>query len=191
MFRFDSTVYGPALAAVLPERLNDLGPGSPTQSMAETLRALSPERAFGDRAIRNRDMAYSCLAGLWLYHDFLEESHRISQSIHTPTGSYWHGLMHRREPDDDNSKYWFRRVGRHPVFEALAPAATALVDEFHVPQGARSVLCTPDWNPFQFIDIIASCRGDGSATEQLCRRIQQCEWQLLFDYCYRQAVGRS
>ena len=49
-------------------------------------------------------MASACLAGLWLYHDYLDESHAVSQSIHTPAGSYWHGLMHRREPDFANPK---------------------------------------------------------------------------------------
>ena len=44
-------------------------------------------------------MAACCLCGLWLLHDFLDESHSLSQEITTDTGSYWHGIMHRREPD--------------------------------------------------------------------------------------------
>src|SRR5438874_740571 len=80
-------------------------------------------RAFPPSAVRDQDMAAACLAGLWLYHDFLDEAHRISQELDTTTGSYWHGLVHRREPDFSNAKYWFRRVGDHAIFPALQAAA--------------------------------------------------------------------
>ena len=45
--------------------------------------------------IARRDEASGLLAGLWLYFDWLDESHRISQSIDTPTGSFWHESLHR------------------------------------------------------------------------------------------------
>ncbi|MCA9010767.1 MAG: hypothetical protein KDB01_13545, partial [Planctomycetaceae bacterium] len=63
-------------------------------------------------------------AGTLLLWDFLDESHTISQSMEgkgTPrTADYWHGIMHRREPDPGNAAYWFRRVGKHPAFMSLA-----------------------------------------------------------------------
>src|SRR5690606_38969416 len=45
-------------------------------------------------------------AGLWLYIDELDRSHVVSQTIDDATGSYWHGIMHRREGDFGNSHYW-------------------------------------------------------------------------------------
>ena len=133
----------------------------------------------------------ACLAGLWLYHDFLDESHTISQDLDGPTGSYWHGLMHRREPDYGNAAYWFRRVGSHPVFTSLAREAGRLVSEN--PTGPETAFLGRGgaWDPFAFIDLCASAARQQSANETLCRRIQQREWELLFDYCYRQAVGQS
>ena len=68
----------------------------------------SRREAFRSFRLAILDMAQACLAGLWLYHDFLDESHSISQEIATSTGSFWHGIMHRREPDPSNAKYWFR-----------------------------------------------------------------------------------
>jgi hypothetical protein len=65
------------------------------------------------------DAASSLLSGLWLWHDFLDESHGISQSIHSATGSYWHAVMHRREGDFGNSKYWYARCKNHPAHERI------------------------------------------------------------------------
>jgi hypothetical protein len=44
--------------------------------------------------IKSHDAASAMLAGLWLWHDSLEESHNISQSLHTVTGSFWHAHLH-------------------------------------------------------------------------------------------------
>ncbi|HXG09985.1 MAG TPA: hypothetical protein VNK04_09365 [Gemmataceae bacterium] len=180
MSDFDPNAYGPVLAELLRERrLHPLGPGQPNQAARPLLESLSMEKALAPRPIRDSHMAAACHAGLWLYHDFLDESHIISQGIPTTTGSYWHGIMHRREPDPSNAAYWFRRVGDHPIFEALAGEARALGLRLH----------SDHWDPFEFIDLCEKHRGTGSPEEMTLRRVQQREWELLFDWCFRQAVG--
>src|SRR5262249_40608970 len=92
-----------------------LGAGSPNRAAGDRLRGVNPADVFAPVAIRDDDMAKACLAGLWIRFDFLDESHTLSQEIETPTGSFWHAIMHRREGDFGNSKYWWRRVGKHPA----------------------------------------------------------------------------
>jgi hypothetical protein len=176
---FDPSAYGPTVADLLAaERLAPLGPGVPNAAARSTLAALDVDRALAPQPVRDRDMARACLAGLWLHHDCLGESHAISQEIDTATGSYWHGLMHRREPDASNATYWFRRVGEHPIFDPLAREAQAL--------GLR--LDSTGWNPFAFIHLCEKHRDTRSPEEDLLRRVQQREWQLLFEWCYRHAT---
>jgi hypothetical protein len=186
---FDPNGYSPAVAELLrEERLAPLGPGSPNRAVRPRLEALTVERAFAPHPVRDRDMAAACLAGLWLYHDFLDESHTISQDIHTPTGSYWHGVMHRREPDFGNAKYWFRRVGQHPVFEPLRLAAAELAAK---EQAAPTFLTEQaSWDPLAFIDLCEEA-GGRKGVEMLCRQIQQREWELLFAHSYGAATGNS
>jgi hypothetical protein len=187
---FDSNAYGAHFTPLLAEaRLNELGPGRPHAEAGPMLKALTAAQAFEPHAIKDRHMANACLAGIWLYHDYLDESHALSQSIPTSTGSYWHAIMHRREPDSWNSKYWLDRVGRHPVFPALREAARTLAaGEASLPE-TRFIVEQSPWDPYRFVDLCEACRTGKSTAEALCRQIQLEEWRLLFDFCYRQAIG--
>jgi hypothetical protein len=189
MTAFDPASYGPVICSILGEpRLMPLGPGNPNVKVKHLLQTLTVEQAFGGQTIREQDMAKCCLAGLWLYHDFLDESHTLSQEIHTTSGSYWHGIMHRREPDYSNAKYWFRRVGDHPIFVSLvADAKEIAADDPAEP--AKFLTRLSAWDPFAFIDLCE--KAVGSSLEMLCRRIQQREWELLFDFCYRKEIGKE
>jgi hypothetical protein len=100
------------------------------------------------------------LAGLWLWHDGLEESHRISQNLHDATGSFWHAIMHRREGDFSNSKYWYARCAGHPVRTSSGVDSVALVDL------VEEVHQSPD-HP-KYAAAVA---------------LQKQEWNALFDYC--------
>ena len=188
MARFDPARYAAPVAALLGEpRLMALDRGQPNRAAFDLLSGLDETRLCGGQPVRQREMARACLAGLWLYHGFLDESHRISQSLHGREGSYWHGVMHRREGDFANAKYWFRRTGPHPIHEGLSLSARALERE----TGANAALFASSgtWDPAVFVELCAAaCAGENGAAE-LCRKIQAREWQLLFDYCYRRAAG--
>lgn len=184
----DPTAYGPVFAELLyQDRLPELGPGSPNLHAQGQLEAITVDKAFAHAEVRDQSMADCCLAGIWLYHDFLDQSHKISHEVDTITGSYWHGLMHRREPDYPNAKYWFRRVGEHPIFAELASQARSAADEDAQPSAAF-LREQSAWDPFAFIDLCEAAANGGDPSATLCRRIQQREWELLFDYCYRLAV---
>jgi hypothetical protein len=101
---FDPTEYGPALGPLLTgSRLNPLDAGRPDPAARPGLDALTDD-AFRPRQVSDRGMAAACRAGLWLLHNYIGDAHSISQELDTPEGSYWHALVHRREPDFANAK---------------------------------------------------------------------------------------
>lgn len=127
--------------------------------------------------------ANAALSGLWLYFSCFEESHSIAQDIETPEGSFWHGILHRQEPDAGNAAYWFRRVGSHPTFPELRDAVEEIIRAHGHPTNLK---LTASWDPFAFIDFCEQARRrPGSEEERAAREIQRAEWQILFDYCAR------
>lgn len=125
----------------------------------------------------------AALAGLWVYFSCFDEAHAIAQDLPSVEGSFWHGILHRQEPDPVNASYWFRRVGNHPVFPQLRAEIAAVLARASQPVNLQ---LQREWDPFAFIEFCESARKrPGSTDEQIAREIQLVEWQLLFDYCAR------
>ena len=75
-----------------------------------------------------------------------------------------------------NAKYWFGVTRFHPVFELLQLFAA----ERGVGDAARG------WDPFHFIDLCAkSVKNREKEMLEVCQAVQEREWELLFEHCYR------
>jgi hypothetical protein len=162
---FDSHAYGEEVARILALD----GDGERLMPLA-ALECSSPDA----RELLNHSHLPTLLrAGLYLYFSCWKEAHELVDDLETPDGCYWHAIVHRQEPDPGNSGYWFRRVGRHPIFPALRARAA----EIGVDLG-------PEWDPIGFIEYCEKARTQpGSDAERRAREVQRAEWQLLFDHC--------
>jgi hypothetical protein len=139
--------------------------GAIDAALSTRLRTLDLAAACAPAVIRDPEAVRACMAGLWLLANDLDRSHKISQELGTPEGSLWHGIMHRREGDYANAKYWFRRAGRHPVYGQIAP----------------------DWDAMAFVDQVEACVTRGVGDRQELVRWQQREWECLFEHCWKLA----
>ena len=187
---FDPGAYGPVVAGVLDGAASmPLDPGRPDAAAGERLRGVAASELFSGTTPQDDDFARCCLSALWLRQGFLDESHRISQGIGTPEGSYWHGVMHRREGDYGNARYWFRNAGDLPVFERLRETARAIAGRRSEP-AVRAMADRAVWDPAAFVDACELAVIQGQPEDPLWCAVQQAEWELLFDYCWQGAVGR-
>lgn len=131
-------------------------------------------------------MAEACLSGLWLLYNYLDQSHTISQDLPSSTGSYWHAIMHRREPDYSNAKYWFRRAGHHPAMDTLAEEASALAAGVDLDRYTQ-FLAAPQWDAMAMVDACEAAAQGKCPQVELLQKVAQAEWKTLFDDCYRRA----
>jgi hypothetical protein len=153
-----------------------------------------PIRHFVFSHPRNGPDATALQAGLLLVVDDLHGSHELSQNIEGEglhhAGDYWHAIMHRREPDYGNSKYWFRRVGSQPLFPKLAEIATAILKNCSVSEATDWLhkLTRHGWDAMAFVDLCEQCsRCEDSPLGIATRRIQWMEMLLLLDQTCRDA----
>ena len=152
--------------------------GSGSNDAQPILAGLSTGDVFGVPVVRNDDEARCALAALWLWHDHLDRAHTIVQAIDTPSGSWWHAIMHRREGDFGNSSYWYARAAGHPAimeFERVGrdglreTKADSIVDLAH-----RAHALSAD---------------DPIRTRAI--ELQRLEWRVLFEHACRAATSRA
>ncbi|RKU13941.1 hypothetical protein C6502_01985 [Candidatus Poribacteria bacterium] len=197
-----SLEYSSTIASIVQklETRDPLPPLAPSQEwdseLTHRIEGLSLETLFDGQSVKGSTMGYAMQSGLLLWNDALDASHTISQGIESGTGSYWHGIMHRREPDYSNGKYWFRRVGVHPTFPALRGRALALLQSGSIKSDSLAdyvdaIEGRENWDAFRFVDWCQAADEDRStpeAVKSFLQVVQVEEIKLLLDYSYQQAL---
>ncbi len=131
----------------------------PKRAAAEEHCRLAADAVVSDAVRARQELA----AGIWLYVDDLERSHEVSQGIASASGSFWHAIMHRREGDFGNSKYWLRRAAPHPAVKGL-----------------------PGYDPYGFVDQVQASGGDDPLH---LLQMQREEWMALFAWSAKGVGG--
>lgn len=163
---FEALPFGEAMQALV---ITNQQP-HPAASAAVATAVANPELA--DRP--------DLVAGAWLYVDELDKAHAACQDLDTPTGAYWHGIVHRREGDFSNAHYWFRRAVHHP--------AMSLIDL--TGGGAGSGTAVAAYDPAELIDRVERAQSHEDQTHPRNHpelvSCQHKEWKALFQWCVKQ-----
>ena len=163
-------------------KLADLGsqrrPG--TLSRDELQKQIDP--LLGTTALPAR--AQELIRGtLLLWHDHLDAAHSIAQEIEDADGSLLHAIMHRREPDYGNSKYWLRLAGRHPCYAAIASRISLLLGSNAKELGLR-LAPNGTWDPAAFVEVCAEAGelASNAAGRNLLQEIQRIEFEAFLEH---------
>jgi hypothetical protein len=196
-----STEYPPLINEIVQklDARQPLPPLAPEKEwdteLTRQIQATSIADLFDGRALKDTSLANAVKSALLLWNDALDDSHDISQGVRSKTGSYWHGIMHRREPDYSNSKYWFARVGSHPIFPALRVRVLDILkaepdQSAQLARYAEAIEQNDNWDAPQFIDWCQDAAGQADdEIEEFLQTVQVEEIKLLLDYSCRNALA--
>lgn len=179
----------------LPELAPSL-PGPDRKWLLDLLRGYNPQQDLP--SITSSADATALKAGLLCLHDYLDESHEYSQSVQSQgrhgAGDYWHHLMHRREPDYSNAKYWSRAVGYHPLHDELPTAVEPLFEQYaglsHVASWKPKLVQNKRWLLNAFVDCCQECENSQDPElNTFARQVQWLEMLLLLQKTSHDAIS--
>ena len=138
------------------------------------IRAATDAQLTGPDAPARR---FQLIRSLLLYaNDALDEAHRIAQENTGDLHSYLHGMIHRREEDFENARYWFRRCGELPFYPALQQKAAGLSEDF-----AKQL----NWDPYLFTTLCERFKHGSRTPLKTLAALQRAEFECILDYIYR------
>lgn len=148
--------------------------------------------------VTSKTDAIALEAGWLQLLDDLDASHQCSQSIEGEgrhqAGDYWHAVMHRREPDYGNSKYWFHQFSSHPVFPKLVEEVPRVADQFRssaFDAWTDRLTAGGVWRPKAFVDCCQTAVAtDDKTFRSAVEELQYREMLLLLRQTALDAAGR-
>jgi len=142
------------------------------------IRQASDEDVAGKNPVQNQAMFTLVRAGLFYLYDAIDESHALIKDLSDDTSAYWHGMIHRREVDFENARYWFRRTGTHPTFSEMQSQASR----------HSAVMATQmNWDPYLFVGLCEQYKFGAVENHQELIQLQRVEFDVIFDYVWRKS----
>ena len=107
------------------------------------------------------------------WHDAWDAAHALAQEHEGhPDMDLVHAILHRREPDAANARFWFARVGQHSAYAGLPALAAA--------EGLPELVdCQGRWRATAFV---SHCLHATPITTPALIRLQQAELLALLTH---------
>ena len=111
-------------------------------------------------------------AALLLWNDDLQAAHFIVQNDESADAAFIHAIIHRREGDFSNARYWWRRAASSSLFQKVGAALSPM------PEVAEYALLDAKGN-FDEMRFTELCENATPENEETLRRIQAAEMAAL------------
>ncbi len=104
------------------------------------------------------------------------------------TSAYLHAIIHRREGDFSNSRYWYRRCANHPILPTLGRQVEEIARS--EPADKKIFRITADgFNPIVFVEFVENLIPTDTSRHRFATIAQRLELQAMLAFCARAARG--
>ncbi|HTI72372.1 MAG TPA: hypothetical protein VMF06_20530 [Candidatus Limnocylindria bacterium] len=119
-----------------------------------------------------------------LYHDHHDEAHDLVQDLACPEGVLIHAILHRREPDYWNAKYWFRRITDHPVYRLVTVRVDTLPTSAVSQRWLPRLSLADTFDPMGMVDACEEVAGQNASSVDVLflRKVQHLEFESLVEH---------
>ncbi len=161
----------------------ELGPG-PRRPVLSTRQIEARLDGFGEEFSVEPDALLRLRATALLYHDHHDAAHDIVQDLPDQDAALIHAILHRREPDYWNARYWFRRFHAHPVYLSMGRRLSSMAKSPTQAEWARQLTLPGAFDPFAFVDRCEAVERSPITDPAVVwlREVQQAEFEELVEH---------
>lgn len=162
---------------------------------------------FSEHALASEVHGHLVRNALYQNNDDLDTAHQICQELGQQTDlpeiSYWHGIIHRREPDFNNARSWFQKTQHMQANQAIYQATYQLLQRaIQMPdygdareialQFLRHLQNQDTWDALYFLDLCETAEKEkNKILQKLLIDIQNIEFQTLFQWTFQKATQQT
>ncbi len=200
MPEFDLSKAPSEIAKLLLSRGSGASPlqwaAHPNLLAKKTLDQVDNASLFGGVVIHDPPRAVAIRALLFLYTGWPDDALQFAGPAGDSERAYISGLAERHRHQTDAAKEWFQRLGKHSIFGSLLERARHLLRNEPDPALKRFreiIEMNEAWEPFAFIDLNEQARAGKLSPlgERIVCKLQDVEFELLFNHCYLAVTGRT
>jgi len=199
MIKLDPAQLPPRVAAAILARGTDLPPlewhKHPNRAARTALDAVPTDTdLLGCESLKDISAAAAVRALLYLWNGWPAEANQAAAAAPPTERLYVEAIALRQAGDQVEAKAAWQKIGTHSVF---GPLATYVQEA--IPRNAGAALkrlretieFAGQWEPYLFADVFDQAR-EGKLdllSEELVRKLQCCEFELLLVHCLQVATG--
>lgn len=200
MPEFDLSKAPSEIAKLLLSRGSGTSPmqwaAHPNLLAKKTLDQLDNTALFAGATVKDAPRAVAVRALLYLYTGWPDEAMQFAGPAGETEKAYINALAERHRHQADAAKEWFQKLGKQAIFGSLLERARQMLRNESDPALKRFreiIEMNEAWEPYAFNDLYErACAGKLSQVgERLVCKLQDAEFELLFNSCYLAAVGRT
>ncbi len=200
MFELQVTQAASQISTLLMARGTALPPvlwSEGSNSIAKkTLDTVDDPQLFAPSNLANELMGGAVRSLLYLWNGWPNECSMYAQAAPPKESLFLMAIAERQRGNASQAKGFFQQLEDHTIYPQLVESAMEIIGtsaDASLNRFGEILKLNGAWEPFAFNDLHVQASADDTkvVVGEFVRKMQQCEFNLLFGHCYKAATGED